>query len=114
MIYLVQPRFYPKSIQKRIQSHLQAKQQHLHLSHNDTIKIEPHNSYFIINDTRKKHWNGLNTAKQIRSKDPKGNLILISNDLDYTTFFRYHLSFLDIIDLNNPNQLAECIDYITS
>lgn len=76
---------------------------------NNTIQIindiniisHDNNIYFIIHDTNLSSWNGLEIAKTIRKYDKHSHIILITNSLDYTLFFRSHVNFFDIIKMDN-------------
>lgn len=59
------------------------------------------NIYFIIHDTNLSSWNGLEIAKTIRKYDKHSHIILVTNSLDYTLFFRSHVNFFDIIKMDN-------------
>ena len=69
------------------------------------------NIYFIINDPQLKSWDGLHIAHEIRNNEPKSLLILVSTVIDYTNFFRSHIGFLGIIDLQNTT-ISEIESYL--
>lgn len=110
MIYLIQPQFYQKTIIELIEQHLgqshsktnfQVRHSCLNLNH--FLKL---NTYFIINDSQIKDWDGMQIAKQIRKRDKHGLLILISDQIDYLTLFRSHLAFLATFTISEaPSQI---------
>lgn len=75
-------------------------------------EVKTPNTYFIINDPKIKSWDGLKLSKQIRLNEPQALLILASTELDYTKFFRSHVGFFGIVDLENLTE-NEIEDYLT-
>ncbi|MBM7636302.1 hypothetical protein [Streptococcus saliviloxodontae] len=107
MIYLIQPPAYPKHIYHLLKENMEdlTIHQELQLIHQPPfISQENLNTYFIINDIERKDWLALATARLMRQNDPKSHIVLLTNEFDYTRFFRSHAAFLAIIDLNHPTE----------
>lgn len=115
MIYVMQPVWYNKNFYRTIKEILAEHYPNRAIKHKSFYRLIPNhktpNTYFIINDVHLKTWNGIKIAKQIRSKEPHSNLILISNDLDYQKMYRTHLCFLGILNLSQLDH-AELASYV--
>ncbi|MTB64141.1 hypothetical protein GGG87_03875 [Streptococcus sp. zg-86] len=112
MIYLIQPKHYPPSLYRLLRNIIEQTipQETLIVQHDSNISTI-NNLYFIIYDSQIPTWNGLTLARAIRQQDRLGHLILISNVLDYQTFFRSHIGFLDVLD-NHQISCAELESYL--
>ncbi len=117
MIYLIQPLFYKADLKKIIQEYLKRSypSHYLTTSHHLNFPIPNHiNLFFVIYDSRLEDWDGIQQSKAIRSR-PNGysdHIILVSNQLNYTAFFRTHLRFLGIISSEelDKNEIIQYID----
>ena len=109
MIYLIQPFLYDSKVARKIKQFLKEQYPHQTLtirhSYPKHMSNKDNHLYFIINDTRLKAWDGLNLSQEIRRKETKASIVLISNTLDYQSFFRSHVGFLGVIDLNHLDDI---------
>lgn len=94
MIYFIKPLLYQTSLKNMMFQIIKEN------FTNSTIQII-NDIYFIIHDTNLSSWNGLEIAKTIRKYDKHSHIILVTNSLDYTLFFRSHVNFFDIIKMDN-------------
>lgn len=106
-VYVIQPFRYRHPLAKIIKHSL--KKNYLgikfKIKRNYTQKkTTANNTYFIINNPQLKCWDGLQISKSIRENEPTAILILASTVMDYTTFFRSHIGFLGVIDLQNTTK----------
>lgn len=114
MIYIIQPFRYKHPLAKIIRQFLKERypKTRLKIKRNyNSLKTNLTNTYFIINDPSLKSWDGLKISKEIRNKEPKALLILASTTVDYTQFFRSHIGFLGVINLENTNK-SEIENYL--
>lgn len=117
MIYLLQPILYKNIIydiiKKNLLKHFTLKKITVHQLH--IINNKNNNTYFIIHDKHLKSWDGFNISKTIRQKDHNAHIILITNDLDYPKYYRSHIRFLSIIDLDSnqkEHEIQEILQYL--
>lgn len=110
MIYLIQPADYRQSMQELLENLLAQK----HLTLNSLSSVprpsQVFNTYFIINDNENTIWPALDYARAIRQQDKTGHLILLADQIDYTSLFRSHLSFLAAIPFDQAQK--EIQDYL--
>ena len=116
IVYLVKPLGYRTPLEKIIKNFLKEKypKQTLKVrrSYSTPKDVTTTNTYFIINDPKISSWDGLKLSKKIRLNEPQALLILASTELDYTRFFRSHVGFLGVLDLDNITE-SEIEDYVT-
>ncbi|CAM2928489.1 Uncharacterised protein [Streptococcus acidominimus] len=113
-VYVIQPFRYRHPLAKILKQSLKKKYPgtKFKIKQNYTQqKTTFNNTYFIINNPQLKCWDGLQISKKIRENEPKAILILASTVMDYTTFFRSHIGFLGVIDLQNTTD-AEIQSYL--
>lgn len=114
-INLVKPWGYDTPIERIIKHFLKERYPHQTLrvrwNYSTPRETKTTNTYFIINDPKIKSWDGLKLSKQIRLKEPHALLILASTELDYTKFFRSHIGFFGVVDLENLTE-NEIEDYL--
>lgn len=107
MVYIIQPFGYKSSLTKIIKKFLNEKYPDKKFKikryYNTKNRTTLANTYFIINDPNLRSWNGLQISQKIRKNEPKAILILASTEIDYIKFFRSHVGFLGVIDINNIN-----------
>ncbi|MEX2784199.1 hypothetical protein AB3331_03250 [Streptococcus sp. H49] len=117
MIYLIQPLFYKTDLEIIIQDYLKQKypNHRLIISHHiDFPLLSKVNLFFIIDDSTLKDWDGIQQSKYIRfsSNGYSDQIILVSDQLNYTMIFRTHISFLGVISSKelDKNEICQYID----
>lgn len=113
MIYFIKPkndnssiwRFLKQIFKKHYPNETVLEQEHTQ------IQKSPNNVYFIINLQENNQYDGIKAAKNIRTEDSYGHIILLTDTLDYTRFFRSYVGFLGVINFKNYT-LREIQEYL--